>query len=83
MTADAITLRDDVVGELRRPLVVFLGAVGMVLQRGLVRREFAGADPIGKRIRWGDDPNSTWPWITIVGVRDFFRSATALWHCAY
>ncbi|HEY7567298.1 MAG TPA: ABC transporter permease [Gemmatimonadaceae bacterium] len=43
-----------------------------VANEELVRREFAGQDPIGKRIRWGDDPNSTWPWITIVGVvRDF------------
>ena len=38
----------------------------------LVRREFANEDPIGKRIRWGDNPSSTEPWITIVGVvRDF------------
>jgi predicted permease len=43
-----------------------------VVNETLVRREFAGQDPIGKRIRWGDDPNSAWPWISIVGVvRDF------------
>ena len=47
---------------------VYVGVVNEML----VRREFAGQDPIGKRIRWGDDPNATWPWITIVGVvRDF------------
>ena len=47
---------------------VYLG----VINETLVRREFAGEDPIGKRIRWGDDPNSTEPWITIIGVvRDF------------
>ena len=43
-----------------------------VINESLARREFAGQDPIGKRMRWGDDPNSTEPWITIVGVvRDF------------
>ncbi|MGH7696723.1 MAG: ABC transporter permease, partial [Gemmatimonadaceae bacterium] len=30
-SADALTLRDDVVGFMRRPMIVFLGAVGMVL----------------------------------------------------
>jgi putative ABC transport system permease protein len=51
-----------------RDSAVYVGVINEVL----VRREFAGQDPIGKRIRWGDDPNSTWPWITIVGVvRDF------------
>jgi predicted permease len=30
-SADALTMRDDIAGDLRRPLVVFLGAVGMVL----------------------------------------------------
>ena len=29
--AEAIAMRDDLVGELRRPLLVFLGAVGLVL----------------------------------------------------
>ncbi len=48
------------------------GVYVAVVNEELVRREFAGQDPIGKRMRWGDDPNSTWPWITIVGVvRDF------------
>jgi len=43
-----------------------------VINEALARREFTGEDPIGKRMRWGDDPNSTEPWITIVGVvRDF------------
>lgn len=51
-----------------RDSAVYVGVINEVL----ARREFAGQDPIGKRIRWGDDPNSTWPWITIVGVvRDF------------
>jgi predicted permease len=47
---------------------VYLG----VINETLARREFAGENPIGKRIRWGTDPSSTEPWITIIGVvRDF------------
>ncbi len=42
-----------------------------VINETLVRREFAGTDPIGKRIRSGGDDSKN-PWFTIVGVvRDF------------
>ena len=36
------------------------------------RTEFPNQDPIGRRIRWGDE-RSTAPWITIVGVVGTFR----------
>lgn len=51
-----------------RDSAVYVG----VINEDLVRREFAGRDPIGQRIKWGD-ANSEWPWITIVGVVGDFR----------
>jgi putative ABC transport system permease protein len=41
--------------------------VAIVNQR-MVRTFLPNEDPIGKRIKWGSDPNSTAPWMTIVGV---------------
>ena len=38
-----------------------------IVNETLARREFGGGDAIGKRFKFGD-PQSTAPWITIVGV---------------
>ncbi|HEX6535793.1 MAG TPA: ABC transporter permease [Gemmatimonadaceae bacterium] len=43
-----------------------------VINDVLARREFAGTDPIGKRIRFGG-ADSKDPWITIIGVAKTFR----------
>ena len=43
-----------------------------VINETLARKEFAGANPIGQRIKWGG-PDSEWPWITIIGVVSDFR----------
>ena len=42
------------------PLVV-------VVNHTLANRYWPGQDPIGKRIKWGIDPASPLPWITVVG----------------
>jgi putative ABC transport system permease protein len=42
------------------PLVV-------VVSRTLAERYWPGQNPIGKRIKWGIDPRSSLPWMTIVG----------------
>jgi putative ABC transport system permease protein len=42
-----------------------------VINQTLARHEFPGSDPIGKRIRGGDESSGA-PWVTIVGVaRDY------------
>jgi putative ABC transport system permease protein len=43
-----------------------------VINEVLARQEFAGIDPIGKRIHFGD-AGSKDPWITIIGVAKEFR----------
>src|SRR5687768_15661711 len=43
-----------------------------VINETLAKKEFAGSDPIGQRIKWGGQ-DSQWPWITIVGVVTDFR----------
>lgn len=43
-----------------------------VINEVLARQEFAGIDPIGKRIRFGG-ADSKEPWITIIGVAKEFR----------
>lgn len=43
-----------------------------VINEVLARQEFAGIDPVGKRIRFGG-ADSKRPWITIVGVAKEFR----------
>jgi putative ABC transport system permease protein len=43
-----------------------------IINEELARREFAGEDPVGKRIKEGE-ASSTEPWITIVGVAGTFR----------
>ncbi|HEX6964159.1 MAG TPA: FtsX-like permease family protein, partial [Gemmatimonadaceae bacterium] len=43
-----------------------------VINEVLARQEFAGIDPIGKRIRFGEDGSDA-PWITIIGVAKEFR----------
>lgn len=43
-----------------------------VINEVLARQEFAGIDPIGKRIRFGEDGSNA-PWITIIGVAKEFR----------
>jgi putative ABC transport system permease protein len=43
-----------------------------VINEVLARQEFAGIDPIGKRIRFGG-ADSKDPWITIIGVAKEFR----------
>jgi putative ABC transport system permease protein len=39
----------------------------VIVSRGLARRFWPGADPIGRRIKWGP-PDGPAPWLTIVGV---------------
>jgi predicted permease len=39
-----------------------------VVNRTLAERYWPGQDPIGKRIKWGQDPASELPWISVVGV---------------
>src|SRR5690606_5979218 len=46
-----------------------------VINEALARQEFAGEDPIGKRLKFGD-PDSSWPWMTIVGVVGDFHHWT-------
>ncbi|HEX6942487.1 MAG TPA: ABC transporter permease [Gemmatimonadaceae bacterium] len=43
-----------------------------VINETLARKEFAGTNPVGQRMKWGG-PDSEWPWITIVGVVSDFR----------
>ena len=44
----------------------------VVVNETFVRNRFAGTDPIGKRLKWGD-PSSEYPWMTIIGVVSDFR----------
>jgi putative ABC transport system permease protein len=39
-----------------------------IINDHMARQHFAGEDPIGKRIKWGRDPQSSAQWLTIVGV---------------
>jgi putative ABC transport system permease protein len=39
-----------------------------IVNRRLARMFFPNEDPIGKRIKWSNNPNSPAPWMTIVGV---------------
>ena len=43
-----------------------------IINEEFARREFAGEDPVGKRLKFGD-VDSKDPWITIVGVARTFR----------
>jgi putative ABC transport system permease protein len=43
-----------------------------VINETLARTEFAGVNPIGRRMKWGG-ADSDYPWITIVGVVSDFR----------
>ncbi len=40
----------------------------VVVSRTLAERYWPHQDPIGKRIKWGVNPNSPLPWMTVVGV---------------
>jgi putative ABC transport system permease protein len=40
----------------------------VIVSRALANKYWAGADPVGRRLRFDDDPNS--PWITVVGMVD-------------
>ena len=40
----------------------------VVVSRTLADRYWPNRDPIGKRIKWGTNPNSPLPWMTVVGV---------------
>jgi putative ABC transport system permease protein len=44
-----------------------------VINQTLANREWAGQDPIGKRLTIGGDPTSADSWITVVGVVGDFR----------
>ena len=44
----------------------------VVINETFARTRFAGADPIGQRMKWGA-PDSEWPWMTIIGVVSDFR----------
>ena len=39
----------------------------VILGRSVARRLWPGADPVGRRIKWGG-PDSPSPWVTVVGV---------------
>jgi putative ABC transport system permease protein len=39
----------------------------VVVSRTLAERYWPGQDPIGKRIKWGVDPRTSLPWMTVVG----------------
>jgi putative ABC transport system permease protein len=39
----------------------------VVVSRSLAERYWPNQDPIGKRIKWGVNPNSPLPWMTVVG----------------
>jgi putative ABC transport system permease protein len=41
--------------------------LAVVVSRTLAERYWPGQDPIGQRIKWGVDPSSTLPWMTVVG----------------
>ncbi len=40
----------------------------VVINEQLAQQFFSGEDPIGKRLKWSRDPQSSAPWKTIVGV---------------
>jgi putative ABC transport system permease protein len=40
----------------------------IVINEEMGRRYWPGQDPIGKKLKYGFDPGSKWPWKTVIGV---------------
>ncbi len=40
----------------------------VVVSESFAQRHWPGRSPLGRRLKWGDDPSSSAPWRTVVGV---------------
>ena len=46
----------------------FVNRQAVIVSKNLADRYWPGQDPIGKRLKWGVNPSSPAPWLTVVGV---------------